>query len=748
MFQGRTGADSHRYPEFLQGNQAEVPAPPDRRRRLGSHEVRQWASRKACLHPNQKDVGKLFLWIAKRLLFRYNTNTREEKMKGNIEIKINLKKDWKFFVTLLVVVLAIVLFATYEVSSLYKLYNSTNKQKATGEIENVEQGMIVEEKFIAADNNLEKILLYFETYPDYSNYGGTVTVGIKDTMGEILKEETITRNHVRDSKTYELSFPKQKDSRGMRYTVYIKFEDLGEAKKFYTLAITNEDMYANKNLYINGEEQENSAIIYQELYKNENSTIFFVASMIFFSGLICAIATIIYSQKDMKPENVFLLIVPIIAILYILTMPSFKNHDEYWHWLKAFEVSEGHFMTPIGEDGLRGAKAPDGVSVMDIGDWNKITYNSIQELLRVKLDKVNTEHLDPYLAAFYSFVPYIPQSVGIFLTRLVTDSAYLMTYGGRIMNMLVAMTMLYFAIKLMPFGKKLLFIPAMIPIAIEGFSSLSADATTISMSFLFIAYVFHLAFGEKTEIKLKQKILLLIMSVVIALSKIVYLPLVGLILIIPKEKFSKGTNKSKAINFAIIAAIATIVNLVWLAIAGKYLEGLREGDTSIKIMMVLQNPIGYIQKMLATATINVDSNLQSLFGNELGWYEYVKIYSVVPYVFMAICAFVTATEEEIKNKLKRYQIVWILLVVLAIILLVYTSLYIQWTSIGSILIQGIQGRYFLPILPLTMLLLGNAIKKIHSTYDKDKVNKVIAVSGLLVNLFALIQIVVFNITPN
>ena len=107
--------------------------------------------------------------------------------------------------------------------------------------------------------------------------------------------------------------------------------------------------------------------------------------------------------------------------------------------------------------------------------------------------------------------------------------------SGRIVNMIFALFVLYFAIKLMPFGKKLLLIPAMIPIAIEGFTSLSPDAMTISVAFFYIAYILHLAFGTKEQLGIKEKVILLISSIVIALCKIVYIPLVGLILIIPKR---------------------------------------------------------------------------------------------------------------------------------------------------------------------------------------------------------------------
>ena len=35
--------------------------------------------------------------------------------------------------------------------------------------------------------------------------------------------------------------------------------------------------------------------------------------------------------KDIKVENIFLMIVPFVCLFFLITMPTFKNHDEYYH---------------------------------------------------------------------------------------------------------------------------------------------------------------------------------------------------------------------------------------------------------------------------------------------------------------------------------------------------------------------------------------------------------------------------------
>lgn len=653
------------------------------------------------------------------------------------------RKEIKFFGIITVIVILILLLATYIANLKDKFYTKGEIQEATGVIEKIEQGTEITQSFEAIDNNLEKVVLDFEPYKDEPTCGGKVLVGIKDNQGNIIEEKEISRNYVREKPKYTLKFKKQKESKEKIYTVYIKFNDLAEHSKFYTLKMTNANAFTKNKLCINGEEQPNSSLIFQDFYKSNIRIIIFVAILGIMIIGVYVIASIIYYKKDIKVENIFLMIVPFVCLFFLITMPTFKNHDEYYHWLKAYEVSEGHLMTPI-EEGIQGSMMPSSVADACPKDWTTMTYRDVQEKIKHPLEKEKQGILNPETAAVYSFVQYVPQAVGIALARIFTDSTYLITCAGRLANMIVAIVLLYLAIKIMPFGKKLLLIPAMIPIAIEGFTSLSPDAMTISMSFLYIAYILQLAFGKKKKIQLKEKIILLVMSVIIALCKIVYIPLVGLVLIIPKEKFKNENNKSKMINFCIIAGIAVVINLLWLGISSRYLANFREGDSKIQVLLALQNPIQYIQTVLYTINLNGHSYLMSLFGNAIGWGEFVKLDSIVPYTILAMYLFVASTDEEIKGKLKKYQIMWILLVVLAICALIFTSLYVQWTTVGKESILGIQGRYFLPILPLIMLLLGNCLK-VKTSYKKENINKVVAIVMLIVQIFVISQIVIVHL---
>ena len=655
--------------------------------------------------------------------------------------KIETKKPWIFWTILTITIICILLLANYTASINSKLYTSGIEQKGTGVIENVEVGTKIEQSFIAIDNNLEKITIDFEPYKSVKNRGGIVKIEVKDNDGNVIGNKEISRNYVREKTKYELKFKKQKDSKDKEYKIVLEFIDLNGAEQFYSIKYTNNNEFKKNKLIINGQEQSGESIIFKDFYKSSIRTKIWFISLTILTILIYIIVAII-KKYNLKMENIFLLVAPIICIFFMITMPTFKNHDEYYHWLKAYEVSEGHLMTPI-ENGTQGSMMPKQVAEVLPEDWTTLDYSEVKERLKIQINEDDKVILNPETAAVYSFVQYVPQATGIAIARLFTSNAYIITYAGRVLNIIVAIAILYFAIKIIPFGKKMLLIPAMIPIAIEGFTSLSPDAMTISMSFLYIAYILYLAFDKKVEkIKLKDKIILLIMSIIIALCKIVYIPLVGLLLIIPKEKFEN--NKNKIINFIVIAGIAIVINLIWLAISSRYLSTFREGDSKIQVLLALQNPVQFIQQFLYTLNLNSGNYILSLFGADLGWGELVKINTMVPYCLLVIYVFTAITDNKLKNRFEAYQIVCILLVVLAIIALIFASLYVQWTTIGNESIIGVQGRYFLPIIPLIMLLLGNCIK-VKSTYDEKNVNKFVGISILTLNLYTISQILMVHL---
>ena len=88
-------------------------------------------------------------------------------------------------------------------------------------------------------------------------------------------------------------------------------------------------------------------------------------------------------------------------------------------------------------------------------------------------------------------------------------------------------------------------------------------------------------------------------------------------------------------------------------------------------------------------------------------------------------------------KLKKWDRWVYLLVFCVIVLLIMTSLYVQWTAVGAEKIDGVQGRYFLPIMILLPVVICRTnIRKIYPTIITQRT---VLCYSLFMNIIALVM---------
>ncbi len=287
-------------------------------------------------------------------------------------IKEKITKDWKFFSIIMIVILAIIMMSFYAVGISDKLYKTSDKIEVKDYIHNIECGNIIEQKIIAKEDNFQRVDIQFEPLKEETNVAGKVSINIKDENGKVIKEERITRNNIRENPIYEFGFKKQKNSQGKEYTLELKFEQIEEGKQFFSVKLDKNSEIINE-LIINGQEQEGKLAI-QEFYLNTTKQAFFIGIVAVFTIYALGISTYIFYKKDIKTEKIFLFTVPVICLFYILCMPTFKNHDELYHWYRAYEVSIGKLATGIDGD-ILGTNMPENIVKPLTDDWTKNISN-------------------------------------------------------------------------------------------------------------------------------------------------------------------------------------------------------------------------------------------------------------------------------------------------------------------------------------------------------------------------------------
>ena len=216
-------------------------------------------------------------------------------------------------------------------------------------------------------------------------------------------------------------------------------------------------------------------------------------------------------------------------------------------------------------------------------------------------------------------------------------------------------------------------------------------------------------------------------------------------MLLPKEKL--GGKKEKIKLIAIVWGVAVLTSLIWLAYSGRYLgglSGLAGSAPSVQIMKFIFNPFDFIQAFLYNLEINGGKYLTEMFGSAIGWFDFVKLVSIAPYTLFVMYIVTLLFDNSVKNKFNLFQKVILTLVILAVIALIFVSLYIQWTKPDSQGIDGIQGRYFIPLLPAAGLLIGSIVKN-KSEYNEINMAKGISIIGLVIHLQLMLTIYICNI---
>ncbi len=450
----------------------------------------------------------------------------------------------------------------------------------------------------------------------------------------------------------------------------------------------------------------------------------------------------------LKPEKMFLFTGAVLAVLYLLLLPPLSVPDEEAHYKQAYQITN----RILGK-----GETEEGTMQMDTEDFHSMqifeTTPSLTEYdkLKNKITKSGRESgvsVIPYSDTRAPLVTYLPGVLGILLGRVLGLNGIWVIYLGRICSILCYLCMMYWFIRTMYFAKPAAFLMAILPMTIQQCCSYSYDSLVIEFAFLYIAVVFRLIY-EKKPLSKGQILLYTAFMILLSICKGgTYMPLCLLTLLLPAECFLSKRKKRIFTGCMAGAAIAAFLSGTLRSVlfvvsptaeqaAGAYLAGETYGAAGL-----LANPMEFILLSVRTLFVNGDSFLENMFGMQLGWLD-INVSRIVIYGLMLLIGLsVLRTEKEKEGQGPEATIgqkLLCLFVILCSVGMVFVSMFISWTPRESVEIFGIQGRYFLPLLPLAILLLSS--RKI--TIQKDIGRKImfaavslqcVAIYGILMSL--------------
>ncbi|HUD06362.1 MAG TPA: DUF2142 domain-containing protein [Candidatus Saccharimonadales bacterium] len=429
-------------------------------------------------------------------------------------------------------------------------------------------------------------------------------------------------------------------------------------------------------------------------------------------------------KNRLNAANTFAIIAIVFGILFVFTTPLLWGADETTHFGRVYQITQGHirsvYIGDVWGTGYGGYIPANLFSFIKAVDADLLHPNTtILDTRRVGTPNIYNQFGDQKFSkqkviysfpntATYSPVAYAPSVVGVFITEKLNLNIASMIYAGRLCDLAFYILCVYFALKILRFTrtKWIIFTVALLPMALFQASIITADTTTNAVAILFAALIIKSLIYKKPLSKL-ESILLLLLAIVLPLVKPIYVFFDFLILFIPKQllRISRGT---------ILKILALVVGLigfvVWSYITRNVTDAVRlmRGDFWQSISPPAQ--IKYAEHHIITAGVIVVRTVflqdNTYLSQLIGWLGFDYVPAPAMAIISSLGAMGLAFLIIDKAKLSKKHAYAILAVILACFVTLFATLYITFTRVKYPEVEGVQGRYFIPLLPLLLVVPG------------------------------------------
>lgn len=300
----------------------------------------------------------------------------------------------------------------------------------------------------------------------------------------------------------------------------------------------------------------------------------------------------------------------------------------------------------------------------------------------------------PSRANQYFPLVYLPQGIGVWIGLHTGLSPYNVWQCGRIANFAFYLFLISLAIIMIPKGKYLIAILSSLYPTIFIASSLMADAMFISICTCFIAYFFSLSTRDRPVTR-GQMGILIGLAVCLFLFKTVYVALALLVWALP---MSLMTTKRKATFTGISALIALPIYGLWSSFYQNVPAITSIADNThfmfkhpLKVIFtIFWNLMEFPIKLMKIGPTALVPTLLALTA----WI-----------ILLTSNRFVVEDQNSPSTSIRRYRYVWVSFVAFfCAAFLVFLFVDLTWNDMTVMrtvhAIQGFQGRYLTPLLPL------------------------------------------------
>lgn len=427
----------------------------------------------------------------------------------------------------------------------------------------------------------------------------------------------------------------------------------------------------------------------------------------------------LWFQSDFYSIHITYLLTSI-PLLLILTyyIPAFQSPDEHSHFVKSYMVATGQMkiITPSGS-------SSGGNIDKNLVEYIKINYarNSLSEMEKSKElyfcgDEI---FISTGGVQYYAPIIYIPSALvmrGCMWYGLSIEHTYSLM---RFFNIIIVTLIGSIALRLLLFGKEFALLILLLPMTLAQTSSTVLDGYIFSLSLLVWAlFLYGIDKSKNWNLKLSGITWVTVGILISVRPSFIFFGFLILYVDLYRKHY-KGL---------LIMTIVAFCVLWWSNYAMVNVVDLRQERpiSSIELFKnFINQPSIFITPLLNIMTIDRINQYYLEFIGVLGLLNILLpewLYTMVN-LFLIATLILTAFSQ---NFITRAQKGIVFFVLFASVLIIFFLLWLSWTKIGTPIIEGVQGRYFIPIsFGLGLLLSGSLSRYRFSNNIKNFLYKII-----------------------
>ena len=418
----------------------------------------------------------------------------------------------------------------------------------------------------------------------------------------------------------------------------------------------------------------------------------------------------------------------VFGIALVFIDPPFFGLDERAHFMRAYQMSNAQLRVgTIGNDRHYGAELPANlVQIVSLSTFD-LADNNVNKGLSNRKDTDFTQYKpyisqpfsdnntssplsDNQLLAAISYAPtgYAHYAATIRIFRTIHVGLLTTMYATRLMGLFVYIAVVAWAIRLSPKYKWLIALTALLPTALFQATVISIDAVVSCASLLLFGLIMALWYEPQKKGRRLELVVLGVLFV-LATTKPPYAALALILLFLPRKAF--GSTKMMYFWKVAWLAVPVLVAGLWAVANGPATKHVVEllppgtADISAQLHFVLRRPFTFLRVLVVTTYKGLDGYFMGAVGVAGSTLLDIPIMPVVLGSVLTVglsLAYEEPTTGPARSTDRRLSLA-IACGLVATVSLISASLYLTFTRVGGSVIGGIQGRYFLPLVPYVLL---------------------------------------------